>query len=495
MDVRGTEKDEEFRVQQQADGALTVAVYALDQETGKRTDPPFFRRTFRSEDTSEIRLYTAGGADRIVVVGEPERLISVRVVAPGKSVEVSDHTSKPSALDVYAPLSVAVPPAALLQSEDAETAARTARYETLREWGSDSLVFPQLSYDGTRGLVAGAILQRTGYGFQRDPFSSVMNFAAAWSTGTDRPRLEYNLDLRTRSPVRGLFYLAYSGMDSVNYYGQGNETRKDSALASSNFYQAKQEYIVANPLVEVPLFGPMRGRVGVLFKHTSNIGDSGIINATRPEGSGGLTLGSGEVGLAMDTRSGTFPTQRGVHFQVMGRHTPQIFSNPAAFTKLRGELSASYGGRVVTDMQLNARVAGEKNWGRYPFFESAFIGGAAQSLPLDVTGASTGNLLRGYDLNRFAGDASVVGNAELLMSIGRFNSVLPFRYGVTGLADVGRVFFANESSSKWHAGYGGGIWLGVFALGSTFQFASALKATLVHSDEGTSFYLLSGFSL
>ena len=81
------------------------------------------------------------------------------------------------------------------------------------------------------------------------------------------------------------------------------------------------------------------------------------------------------------------------------------------------------------------------------------------------------------------------------MSIGRFNSVLPFRYGVTGLADVGRVFFANESSSKWHAGYGGGIWLGVFASGSTFQFASALKATLVHSDEGTSFYLLSGFSL
>ena len=100
-----------------------------------------------------------------------------------------------------------------------------------------------------------------------------------------------------------------------------------------------------------------------------------------------------------------------------------------------------------------------------------------------------------YDLNRFAGDASVVGNAELLMSIGRFNSVLPFRYGVTGLADVGRVFVANESSSKWHAGYGGGIWLGVFALGSTFQFASALKATLLHSDEGTSFYLLSGFSL
>ena len=112
-----------------------------------------------------------------------------------------------------------------------------------------------------------------------------------------------------------------------------------------------------------------------------------------------------------------------------------------------------------------------------------------------MTGASIGNLLRGYDLNRFAGDSSLVGNTELSVSLGRFNTVLPLRYGLTGLADVGRVFVANESSSKWHAGYGGGIWLGVFASGATFQFASALKAALVHSDEGTSFYLLTGFGL
>jgi hypothetical protein len=69
---------------------------------------------------------------------------------------------------------------------------------------------------------------------------------------------------------------------------------------------------------------------------------------------------------------------------------------------------------------------------------------------------------------------------------------LPFRYGLVGLADVGRVFVSGESSSKWHAAYGG-IWLGPFVSGVGFQFASALKATVVHSDEGTSFYLMSGF--
>ncbi len=379
---------------------------------------------------------------------------------------------------------------------DAETAALTNHYETFRDWGHDTLFFPQLSYDSDRGLVAGAIMQRTGYGFQLDPFSTVQNFGAAYSTGANRPKLEYNLDLRTRSPVRGLLYIAYDGMDSVKYFGQGNETVKDDALDSADFYKLRQAYVVVNPMLEVPLFGPLRGRMGVLFKHASDVSDSGIINALKPPGSGGMSLGSGELGLVMDTRSGTFPHTSGLSFNVIGKYTPDIFSNPSAFTKLRGSLSGSAGGHFLTDVQFNARVAGEKNWGSYPFFESAFIGGATgQSMSLDVTGASIGNTLRGYDLNRFAGDASVVGNTEVQVALGKINFGLPWRFGLDGLADVGRVFVAGESSSKWHTGYGGGIWLGVFAGGQDFQFASAIKATVVHSDEGTKFYLLSGFNL
>ena len=41
----------------------------------------------------------------------------------------------------------------------------------------------------------------------------------------------------------------------------------------------------------------------------------------------------------------------------------------------------------------------------------------------------------------------------------------------------------------------GGVWMGVFASGAFVQFVSSVKATVVHSDEGTSFYLFSGFGL
>src|SRR4051812_5852663 len=495
VDVRGTGQGEEFHIQREASGDVEVAIYALDAETGKRSDAPYFRRRFLSEATSEIRLYTTGGAHRIEVTGETEKTIAVRVVAPPGTVQIADRSSHQGAIGTYAPLPDGPLSASTIRSQRVEAAKLTNHYETFRDWGSDSLFFPQFSYDSTRGLVFGATLERTGYGFQLDPFSSVMKFAAAYSTGTNRPRLEYSADVRTRSPVRGLLYVTYSGMDVAQYYGKGNETVKDDALSSASHYDVRQEIIVVDPMIEVPMVGPLRGRAGLSFKHAFSVTDSGILNATQPEGSNGMSLGSGEVGLTMDTRGGTFPFQRGIFFEMKGRHTPEIFSNPAAFTNLRGELSGTFGWHFLSDLQLSARVAGEKNWGTYPFFESAFVGGAASRLPLDVTGVSTGNLLRGYALNRFAGDASVVGNTEIDAPVGKFSLALPFRWGVTALADVGRVFVEGENSSKWHAGYGGGLWLGVFASGINLDFASALKAMVVHSDEGTSFYLMSGFTL
>src|SRR2546427_10801578 len=99
--------------------------------------------------------------------------------------------------------------------------------------------------------------------------------------------------------------------------------------------------MAANPQIEFPFGGPLHARVGVLFKHASSVDDSRILATTRPEGSGGVTLGGGEVVLAMDTRAGSFPSTRGLFLQVTGRHTPEIFRHPPAVSKLRREASAS----------------------------------------------------------------------------------------------------------------------------------------------------------
>src|SRR5205085_1097576 len=208
-----------------------------------------------------------------------------------------------------------------------------------------------------------------------------------------------------------------------------------------------------------------------------------------------MSLASVEAGLLLDTTSGALTARRGFRFRLAGRHTPAIFDSTDPNSKVHASVAASLGGHLLTDMFLDLHAAAEKNWGRYPFFDAAFLGGTSLPAPLNLSGLGVSIPLRGFDPNRFAGDSSVGGNAELRIAIGRFLALLPFRYGIAGIADVGRVFLAVQASSRWHNGVGGGLWLAVFAAGAGWQLASSMNAMIVRSDEQTAFYLSTGFGL
>jgi hypothetical protein len=96
--------------------------------------------------------------------------------------------------------------------------------------------------------------------------------------------------------------------------------------------------------------------------------------------------------------------------------------------------------------------------------------------------------VRGLREDRYAGDGSAYGNAELRMRLGRFFALLPGDYGVFGLADVGRVFLEGESSDVWHTGVGGGFW---FAF---LEPANTISVSLARGDGRTAFYLRAGFA-
>jgi hypothetical protein len=113
-------------------------------------------------------------------------------------------------------------------------------------------------------------------------------------------------------------------------------------------------------------------------------------------------------------------------------------------------------------------------WGTYAWFDAAFLGGANA---------------RAFPSNRFAGDASLYGSAELRVWMGTLtNPVLPVRLGLFALGDVGRVWLDDEDSSTWHASYGGGL------LFQPLGFPLTAHATLAFGEEGPRFYLGSGYS-
>ena len=71
--------------------------------------------------------------------------------------------------------------------------------------------------------------------------------------------------------------------------------------------------------------------------------------------------------------------------------------------------------------------------------------------------------LRGYRYQRFAGRSRGYNNTELRINFGDVNFyVFKGPFGVLGFQDIGRVWVKNETSTKWHRGYGGGLWVAPF---------------------------------
>src|SRR5262249_34192013 len=160
----------------------------------------------------------------------------------------------------------------------------------------------------------------------------------------------------------------------------GNETTKTSA--PSGFYDLHQEKFIANALAEVALLGPLRARAGLLLEsvHTRN---EGVIAELQPYGVGWFTLPGAELGILLDTRAGVLTAQRGFKLLATVRYSPAWIDNEHAFTKLRGEAAAALGAHVLTDLLLDLRITGERNWGQYPFFDAAYVGGVAFRSALD----------------------------------------------------------------------------------------------------------------
>jgi len=67
--------------------------------------------------------------------------------------------------------------------------------------------------------------------------------------------------------------------------------------------------------------------------------------------------------------------------------------------------------------------------------------------------------LRGYSVNRFYGQSSFYHNTDLRLTLLQsINRTLPFSFGIFGGFDYGRVWESEDTSSRWHYNYGGGIW-------------------------------------
>jgi outer membrane protein assembly factor BamA len=271
--------------------------------------------------------------------------------------------------------------------------------------------------------------------------------------------------------VAGELLVRASGIEVIRFYGFGNAT---AAPGSDEFYRVTQDEIRVEPSLLLPLAGPLTLTLGPALKYVSTDRRSNRFLATlNPYGVGNFGELGGRAGLRFDTRDRPSAATRGVKLEVSGAVHPDWWDVQEVFGDLSGEALAFLSPKAPLDPTFAFRLGGRKIWGRFPYFESAFIGDRST--------------VRLGQNNRFAGDALAYGSAELRLTLGRADLVVPTDIGIFGLADVGRVWLKGESSDTWHDAFGGGLSLGFLSRAYTLSVALAI------SDEHTRVYAQAGF--
>ncbi len=209
----------------------------------------------------------------------------------------------------------------------------------------------------------------------------------------------------------------------------------------------------------------------VKYANTS-LDEDTLLGQTNPYGADELSQVGIRLGFDFNTCNPTNFASSGIHLRAVGTYYPEVWDVESPFGAIQGEVSVYLPG--LRRLILALRVGGKKVFGTYPFHEAAFIGGSSN--------------VRGFRQGRFAGDASLYGNVELRLVLGKAVILIPGEYGIFGLTDIGRIYVDREISKKWHAAYGGGFFFSVLDFSTVFSLAVAA------SEQRTSVYFKAGFS-
>ena len=262
-----------------------------------------------------------------------------------------------------------------------------------------------------------------------------------------------------------------SWIDVVRSYGFANETR---APRPDAYYKVQQADYLFAPALVLALSRRARFAFGPRLEAAQTTLAAGtLLDSLRPYGTGHFGQVGAQAEFRADARNQERAASSGLLFVVGGSAYPATWNVARPFEEAHAEVATYLTAPIPTGPTLALRAVGKKLWGAYPFHEAAFVGGATT--------------VRGFPEHRFAGDAALIGNAELRLSLFRFSLLAPDEFGVFGLGDVGRVYLSGETSDRWHAAAGGGIWVSFLHRSNTLSLAYA------RSPESSGFYVRAGF--
>ncbi|MEP2671169.1 MAG: BamA/TamA family outer membrane protein [Cyclobacteriaceae bacterium] len=496
VNVVGSNKHELFEVIYLDNGDLEVVVHKTKKDG--EIDKEIYRRTFVHGETKEVRLYGLEGNDQFRFTGESDKYIKVRVIT-GKGDDRFSSTAN------HKPLVYAKPKGVEIE-EGSKFKDRRSSDPLVNEYNRKEFKYNLLApliianFNVDDGIFLGGGFLSTQHGFRKDPFKVRHLFLGSYAINTSSFNFMYQgrytglirkwngeLDLDVKSP------------NFVNnFFGWGNESVFDKSVDDNpalgidhaiEYYRLRfrewslnlnlERRIGANGFLKL---GPSlqiveleRSDENRFVKDYDATLPSTILEKTK-------NFGGVNYSWGIDNRNNPVFTTRGLYFEQSTRWMNDLGSSNS-FGSYNASLSLYQSFKLPAKVTFAFRASGGFNDGAYEIYQAQILSGKAE--------------LRGFRKTRFYGDSRLVFNNEVRMKLGDIRSYfLPASIGINGFYDVGRVWYedatgidptaATGTSSVWHKGFGGGIWLTPFNM-------AVVSIEAAHSVEGTLGYFRLGF--
>ncbi|GAB3295318.1 BamA/TamA family outer membrane protein [Hymenobacter tenuis] len=461
VDITGSDQDEFFQVERLDDQHTRVRMYQGNPSPQEPTTrQPLYDRTFLTEETQEIRLYGLGGQDRMEVTGEARAGITVRLIGGDGHDTLVDHSrlAGPRRHTI-----IYDTPIGNQLELGPESRNRTSPDSLVNEHNRQAFRYPYvgpvlpLAFNPDDGVFVGVGVEMRQPGFRRLPWASVHRLQASVALGTAAYSFRYagelnhvvgNLDLLLRADLQAPNYVR-------NFFGFGNNSDYDKDVGIS-YYRVRYNNLVLQALARRRVgehhqffAGPTYQRVRI--RHSPG---RFIEQPTDETGMGATQFAARhyagvQLGHVFDTRNNDWRPTKGLfwHTEYTGLRGTRGPARP--LSQLTSEASGFWTPAGLPALTLAARVGGSLNFSRFEFFQGATLGGLSN--------------LRGYRRTRFVGENSLYNNLDFRLYLGTLNTMLvSTKVGLVGFHDLGRVWLDGETSSTWHTGYGGGLWLEPF---------------------------------
>lgn len=484
VNVVGSNQREYFRVSKNERG-LQVKVYARSK--GNDTSFVMYNRVFDPAVTKEIRLYGLNDDDIFDIEETVDSRIKIRIIG-GKGNDTFDMRGHVETL-LY---DMKTDGNFVKNSSHAKNRLSLdgpVNDKNLLGFNYNMTKFPGLNfhYNSDDGLMIGGGISKRTYGFRNLPYATDQKFSVLYAINRKAYQLNYRGEFNhiTRNTDL-LLNGSFSNPSLRNFTGLGNNLHIDESR-NFNYYLTRYRSLELEALLRKRYFEKLHLMIGPYFyhynsKYTDNAGnvlgkpqqlhlDSADVFSKKNYAGGKLAL------LIDNTNKEFFPT-RGMHWYTEFVGMTGLTNGSNNYFRYTSDMTiyASFSdpAKVVAILKAGGGHIFSKN---YEYFQALTMG--------------ANNGLNGFRKNRFAGTSSFYSSLELKIKLFDINSyILPGSFGISTFYDIGRVWLKGESSRKWHAAYGGGIYympFNLFAISATAGFSEGEK--MLNFTLGTKFNL------